>query len=348
MQLLTAAGPYDAVTNQALAHARMLERWGIEAEVVATQVAPGTKGVREQTRPTLGPDDLLILHYTAYARAMDAALEGPQRTLLVYHNVTPPEFLWDWDADVAARCFVARERLRLYVGRVDAVATATAFNAADLAVAGFEGVHVVPALYELDGSRLAEGDGAGRAATPEVVFVGRLTPNKRQDDLIRAFALYRRHRAPQARLRLIGGPLGCSWAVHLEHLAAVFDVPVEIGPLPQPQLNEAYRRASAFVCLSEHEGFCLPLLEAFHFGVPVIAYRAGAVAETTGDAAALLDDKDLPTIAELIDLCTRDDGLRDEMIARGRRRLADFAPDRTEAGWRALIEAVSGGVATRA
>jgi glycosyltransferase involved in cell wall biosynthesis len=225
---------------------------------------------------------------------------------------------------------------------VTAAATATAFNAADLTAAGFDDVRVEPALYELDFERLGNGAGPPSAGRdPEVLFVGRLSPNKRQDDLIRAFALYQRHHAPDARLRLVGGPLGGAYANHLAGLAdAAGARGVEIGPLPQGRLNEVYRSASAFVCLSEHEGFCIPLLEAFHFGVPVVAYRAGAVPETAGDAAVLLDDRDLPTIAELIDLCATDPTLRAELAQRGRTRLEQFAPARTEATWRSLVESL--------
>jgi L-malate glycosyltransferase len=349
LQLLSAAGPYDAVTNQALAHARMMRGWGLDVEVYAAEVASGTSGVKSLEKLAPGADDLVVLHYTAYDRAIDGAVDGRHTTLLVYHNVTPPQYLWDWDAVIAARCAVGREGLRSYVEKVDAAATATAFNAADLTAAGFEDVRVEPALYELDFTRLGDGmAGAGpRPANghdPEVLFVGRLSPNKRQDDLIRAFALYQRHHAPGARLRLVGGPLGGAYADHLAALAEAAGVHgVEIGPMPQRRLNEAYRSASAFVCLSEHEGFCLPLLEAFHFDLPVIAYRAGAVPETAGDAAVVVDDRDLPTIVELIDLCATDAALREELTRRGRARLEQFAPDRTEAAWRRLIEPLLGG-----
>jgi glycosyltransferase involved in cell wall biosynthesis len=321
----------------------MMRGWGLEADVHASERAPGTDGVKPLRKFAPRPDDLIVLHYTAYERGLDAAVDGRQTTLFVYHNVTPPDFLWEWDALVAARCAVGRERLQDYAGRVTAATTATAFNAADLTAAGFEDVRVEPALYELDFERLGNGDGRAPAAgqDPEVLFVGRLSPNKRQDDLIRAFALYQRHHAPASRLHLVGGPVGGAYANHLVGLAdAAGAQGVDIGPLSQSQLNEVYRSASAFVCLSEHEGFCLPLLEAFHFGVPVIAYRAGAVPETAGDAAVLLDDRDLPTIAELIDLCATDPALRAELAQRGRARLEQFAPAKTEATWRALVEAL--------
>ena len=322
----------------------MMRGWGLEADVHAPERAPGTEGVKPLRTFDPEPDDLVVLHYTAYERGLDAAVDGRQTTLFVYHNVTPPDFLWDWDTLVAARCAVGRERLPAYADRVTAAVTATAFNAADLTAAGFGDVRVESALYDLDFDRLGNGAGPPPAPSrqdPEVLFVGRLSPNKRQDDLIRAFALYQRHHAPGARLRLVGGPVGGAYANHLADLADAAGVRgVEIGPLPQRRLNEVYRSASAFVCLSEHEGFCLPLLEAFHFGVPVIAYRAGAVPETAGDAAVLLDDRDLPTIAEMIGLCATDPALRAELAKRGRARLEQFSPAKTEATWRGLVESL--------
>lgn len=320
-----------------------MRSWGVEGEVFADTLDPALDGsVRPIARlaRSLEPDDVLVIHYTAYARALDAALDLPQRKLLVYHNVTPPEFLWEWEPIVAARCALGRARLREYVGRVDAVATATAFNAADLRAAGFDDVQVLPALYFFDRERLSAGAGAHeREVRSNVLFVGRLSPNKRQDELIKAFALYQRYREPDSRLLLVGGPIGPSYTDHLERVTSATGARnVIMGGRLQPELNDAYRAASVFVCLSEHEGFCLPLLEALHFELPVIARRAGAVPEVLGDAGILIDDEELPTIAELIDGCVRDEELRKELRRRGQERLKGFESADTERSWRGLVE----------
>jgi glycosyltransferase involved in cell wall biosynthesis len=346
-QLLSAAGPHDAVTNQALAYARMMRSWSIEGHVYATVVVPELK---RKVRPAsqlageLERDDLVVIHYTVHTRGLEEVLDLPQRKLLVYHNVTPPELLWDFEPFVAARCAVGRERLADYAGRVDAIATATRFNAADLVAAGFDDVRIVPNLYLFDRERLQPRANGTRFqdGKTNVIFVGRLAANKRQDELIKAFALYQRHRDPDSRLILAGGASGLTYRDRLEQLATAIgarDV-VLTGPIEQPALNTAYAASSVFVCLSEHEGFCLPVLEALHFGLPVIAYRAGAVPEVAGDAAVMLDDKDLPTIAELIDLCAREQPLRTELARRGDQRLATYAPEHTERAMRELFESL--------
>ena len=322
----------------------MFGRWGLGDDVYAATLAPELDSSVRQVASLahrIEADDVLVVHHTAYDREIDAALELPQRKLLVYHNVTPARFLWDWEPAVATRCALGREHLSYYVGRVDAAVTATQFNALDLQEAGFVNPMVREAMYLFDPERLAPSAAAQAPAAPgtDVLFVGRLSPNKRQDDLIRAFALYQREGRADARLHLVGGPSGTTYAHHLRSLVERTGANgVRIGSLPQPVLNDAYRAASVFVCLSEHEGFCLPLLEAFHFGVPVIARRAAAVPETVADAAVLIDDEDLPTIAELIDLCARDETLRADLARRGRERLSAYAPEATERAWREALE----------
>jgi L-malate glycosyltransferase len=335
------------VTNQALAYARMMRSWGIEGDVYASVVVPELKRTvhsASQLAGSLERDDLVVIHYTVHTRGLEEVLDLPQRKLLIYHNVTPPELLWDFEPFVAARCAVGRERLADYAGRVDAIATATRFNAADLIDAGFDNVTVVPNLYLFERDRLVPTADGGRFADGKrnIIFVGRLAPNKRQDEVIQAFALYQRHREPHSRLILAGGIGAAPYRESLEHLAQAMgarDV-VLTGAIPQPALNAAYAASSVFVCMSDHEGFCLPVLEAFHFGLPVIAHRAGGVPEVAGDAAILLDDKDLPTIAELIDLCVREQPLRAELARRGEQRLAAYAPERTEQAMRELFESL--------
>jgi L-malate glycosyltransferase len=345
-QLLSGAGPYDAITNQALAWRRLLDGWGWAGDVLAASRDPAVGGsVRDAggIAGRLDPGDVLIVHYSAHAPELEGALELPQRKLLVYHNITPAHYLWDHEPYVALACALGRERLAAFAGRVDAAVTPTEFSAQDLRAAGFADVGVAPALYLLDRDRLDERasgapglDGDG----PTLLFVGRLSHNKRQDRLVKAFALYQRQREPGARLVLAGSPGTGTYGEYLEQVVAAVgarDVTLP-GALPQPQINALYASAAAFVCLSEHEGFCLPVLEALHFGLPVLATRAAAVPEVAGDAAVLLTAPDLPTVAEAIDLVVRDGELRDELRRRGERRLREFTPERTASALRAVVE----------
>jgi glycosyltransferase involved in cell wall biosynthesis len=339
-QILSGAGPVDAVTGQALAYRRLFTEWGWGGGDYAASIDRRVGG-RIKSLGTLDPadDDVLLLHYSAYAPKLAAVLDRSNPKLLQYHNVTPARWFWDWEPAIAVQCSLGRRQLPDFAAGVDLAAGVSAFNVAELAAAGAERTAVIPILFSPPD---AAPGGPPPGRSPTILFVGRLTPHKRQDELIGAFALYRRHRRPDARLVLVGEPLSPRYLRALEELAdrlAPGGVTFRQGIAPA-ELWRCYAEAHAFVCLSEHEGFCVPLLEAFHFGVPVVARPSGGVAEVARDAALLTADSDLGVVAELIHLAVEDAGLREELRARGRRRLLDFAPDATAAKLRAAVEAV--------
>ncbi len=331
-QVLSGAGPFDAVTRQALAIGERVRSWGWESEVWAPHIDPRVaRRVRELRRLRTAADDTVLIHHSAYAPGLARVLEQPGRKVLLSHNVTPPRWFWDHEPRVAVQCALGRSQLPELAARCDAVAGVSAFNAAELGTD-----RVVPLLLD-SGDWGAPGDGEP-PGPPTVLFVGRLAPHKRQDEVIRAFALLRRHRLADARLVLVGEPLHEAYAAALAGLAEQL-VPGAVRferSLHDDELAERYRSAHAFLCLSEHEGFCIPLLEAFHFGVPVVARPRGAVTETTGDAALVLDGS-LDEMAELVHFAIADAELRATLRERGRARLAAYAPERAEAALRELL-----------
>jgi glycosyltransferase involved in cell wall biosynthesis len=346
-QILSGAGPVDAVTSQALAYRRLFAGWGWGGGDHAVSIDPRLRrGVAPLKALDPRPDDVLLLHYSAYAPKLRAVLDLPNPKLLQYHNVTPASWFWDFEPTIAVHCSLGRRELPDFVAGVDLAAAVSHFNAAELVAAGAERTAVIPILFT---PSEPAGDLGSPPGPPTILFVGRLTPHKRQDELIGAFSLYRRHRRPDARLVLVGEPLSERYGASLVELAerlAPGAVTFHRGLAPV-DLWRCYREAHVFACLSAHEGFCVPLLEAFHFGVPVIGRPSGGVAEVAGDAALLTDDPDLGLLAELIHLAVEDPELGAELRARGRRRLADYAPEATAAKLRAAVESVGRGPSPR-
>jgi glycosyltransferase involved in cell wall biosynthesis len=336
-QVLSGAGPVDAVTRQALAWRERFRAWGWGGRDVAVHIDPRIDGAVAPIA-ALAPaaSDVLLVHYSAYAPRLAAVMELPNPTLLLSHNVTPARWLWDHAPMVAVQCALGRRELARFAERADAVAGVSAYNAAEL---GSE--TVIPILFQP--AERQSNPRIGGSHGRSVLFVGRLSPHKRQDELIRVLALLRRHRLPDARLALVGEPVSAGYRPALQELAdrlAPGAVTIESG-LGDAELAARYRGAGVFVSLSEHEGFCIPLLEAFDAGLPVIARPAGGVAEVAGDAALLVEDRDPAVLAELVALAIEDTELREELRARGRARLDAYAPERTEAAMRAALEALA-------
>ncbi len=345
-QILSAAGPVDAVTNQGLACRKLFDRWGWGGSDYSPVIASGLQ--RNLLRPLrdfkTADDEVVVLHYSGYVRELERLVGTHRRSLLISHNITPARYFWPHEPVEGVRCELARGQLRELSRTVGALAGVSEFNAEELRAMSGREANVIPVLFDRRALGAAPPNGdQRRPAPPTVLFVGRLTPHKRQDLVIQAFARYCRHR-PDARLVLIGVPLSPEFEGHLRRLAddqAPGAVSFE-SAITREQLAEHYREASVFLCLSEHEGFCIPLLEAFHFGVPVIARNSSAVGEVVRDAGLLLGAEDNPqVVGEALRIVVSDPELRSELRARGERRLHEYELERTAERLRAQITAVA-------
>lgn len=339
----------DAIGNQMSRMRALLREWGYDSQVYAP--------IRDQRIPDPGlppsaypsdPNNVLIYHYSAYSSLNDLVLRLPDKIVFYYHNVTPPSFFRAYDPDFAARLARARQDATRFMDCFRAW-TVSEYNAQDMYEMGFESVTVTPLFVYVDELlSAAQSDEAGRIMDRYAdgwvnwLFVGRLAPNKCQNDIIRAFAYYHRNINPQSRLFLVGSDAGLpAYRFDLEVTAA--RAVAEHVHLPGAVSFEAlagyYRAASVFVSMSEHEGFGIPLIEAMAFDIPVVAFKAAAVPYTLGGAGVLVKDKHFGAIAELVDLVTSDHGLREGIIRKQHDRLRQLGPRRAEA---ALREAIRG------
>jgi glycosyltransferase involved in cell wall biosynthesis len=337
-QVLCAAGPVDAVTNQAFAWRRRFDDWGWSGEDYSARLAPGFRNASLHDLRELEPgaDEVVLIHYSGYAAGLDRLPAATGRTLVLSHNITPSRYFWATDPVTAGVCELGREQLARLASSAGAVAGVSEFNARELEALSDRRAEAIPVLFAP--SPIAP-DGVEPDGPPSVLFVGRLAPHKRQDLVIAAFARFART-ARGARLTLVGSPATEEFGLWLHALAdrlAPGAVTFETE-ISGARLASHYARADAFLCLSEHEGFCIPLLEAFHSGVPVIARDAGAVAEVVGDAGIVLGaGDDAATAAEAVRLVVTDAELRAELRERGVRRLERYDAERAAERLQAVL-----------
>jgi glycosyltransferase involved in cell wall biosynthesis len=339
-QAAGSAGPHDAVSGQLLAYGKLLREWGLAGGMHAPFVAPGTPAeIQQLSRLAPARDDVVVIHYSGWVAGMAPLLELPQRKVVVYHNITPAKYFWAVHPAVAVVCELGREKLPRLVAAAEVTAGVSSYNADELRTAGARDPHVVPVLT--NPGRLAYDGAVPPEDGPLVLAVGRLAPHKRPDLVIRAFAQYQRLHAQDARLVLAGEPQHPAYRARLEELVEETGARrVHIaGALGDHELARTYAEASVLLSLSEHEGFCIPLLEAFQVGLPVIARPRGGMPEVGGDAVLWVDDADIAVVAELIHLAVTDEELRAELVRRGRVRAQEFAPERVALQVRGLIDA---------
>jgi glycosyltransferase involved in cell wall biosynthesis len=334
-QLLPGYQYGDAISSHAATLRRLLRYWGYQSEIfaqhIANEVGHDCSHIREFAGRT---DAIAIYHYSIGAdEVTDLFVTSPGKRLLIYHNITPHHYFAGCDACEYRMTKAGRDGLGELRDTADMVLADSAFNCGELAALGFHSPRVLPIIVNFElfesTSPCAKVRGEFEDDWTNFLFVGRLTPNKRQDDVIRTFAYYNRFIDRRSRLFLIGNDTKKFYLAHLRKLARSLGVEDHVetpGHVRLTELRAYYRLADVFLCLSEHEGFCVPLLEAFYHEVPVIAYRAAAVPFTLGGAGVLLDDRDDSAIAEMAHLVVNDSDLRERIVVGQNKRLAAFEP----------------------
>lgn len=341
-QLLPDFGKHDAIGNHVLETRRLLRSAGYASDIYAGRI---DGRLRSEARPfgdlagsSRLPDAVIYHDSTDSDMAswlVDRGGEGLE-VLTYYHNITPAEFFSRWEPRIAARLRQARSELASLAPHVSLAMAASSYNESDLDALGYANTVVVPLLVDLSNlhveadsktaSRLARAREAGGGA--HWLFVGRIAPNKCQHDVVAAFALYRRLIDPRARLTFVGSPSSMRYLGAVRRLAValgVEDAVEHVTDVSAASLLVYYRDADVFVCLSEHEGFCVPILEAMDCGLPVVAFAAAAVPETLGASGFLLEDKDPILVACAVERLLADQDLRHRIVAAGTDRAAQLS-----------------------
>ncbi|MBQ8961999.1 MAG: glycosyltransferase family 4 protein [Ruminococcus sp.] len=343
LQILGSLSAGDAIGNDAIAVKHVIEDMGIKTAIYSPAVSQKIKekGVYTlDSMPKLSEDDIVIYHMGSGSPVNNMVADLNCRKIMRYHNITPFEFFSIDSPKAAEDCRRGIINMRQdLVGRFTAYIAVSEFNKRDMIEMGYKerDIEVIPIMFPFDDYKQAPDSRMVKKLSDgctNIVFVGRIAPNKKHEDLIRAFAYYKKHVNAKSRLILAGSPNPDG--IYFGDLQAyikklgVEDV-VFPGHISFPEILAIYKTADVFFCLSEHEGFCVPLLEAMTFDVPIVAYDACAVPETLGGSGIVVDDKDPAFLSRVLDeVCTNED-LRKSVIAAQRERMKDFAYEKIKA-----------------
>jgi L-malate glycosyltransferase len=337
-QILATLGYGDAIGHEVLGIQRVLRAAGYVSEIYVETADPRLEDLTIDYRDLVGevtPDDGLIHHFSIGSRASRTAYALPGRMALVYHNITPPEYFVGVHKDLVRLCYRGRRELTAYVRRCDLALGDSEYNRAELEALGFAPTGVLPVVPDfshLDGAPDPRLSAVFDDGWTNVLFVGRVIPNKKFENIIRAFHLYRTRLNPRSRLLLVGSYGGFErYLAMLTGLIGRLGTPDVhfLGHVTNEELTALYDVADLFLCASEHEGFCVPIVEAFHKRVPVLAYAATAVPATMDGGGVLYDDPDPARVAELMSALTdpqvEDAVLASQDAALARLQAKDFA-----------------------
>jgi L-malate glycosyltransferase len=271
-QVLATLGYGDAIGHQVLGIQRVLRQQGYQSEIFVEtadyRLEPLTRDYRDLVDFS-HPDNLLLHHFSLGSKASRTAFALPDRMALIYHNITPPEYFVGVNRRLARQCFGGRRELGAYANRSDLALGDSEFNRQDLEQLGFQRTAVLPVVpgfshLERQPNWLVA-DQFDDAWT-NIIFVGRVIANKKIEDLIRFFHAYHTRFNPRSRLIIVGAHSGFE-----RYLAALNQLTARlglhhvhlVGHVTDEELVAYYEIADLFLCASEHEGFCVPIVESF-------------------------------------------------------------------------------------
>jgi len=347
-QWLPAAHRGDAVGDNARALRGLIRARGHESEIYALTIDEGLETDIQPWRDGASRQgDITLLHFAVPSPLTDALGTLPGTRILVYHNVTPARFFAPFDEGICRLAALGRRELATLADRVDLAIGVSEFNRRELDELGFPRTDVLPLV--VDTTRLTSAapvpslERLLQDGLVNILFVGRLAPNKKIEDHIRLAEQFKRYVDIYYRFIFVG-----NYDAVPRYFAAVRALIAEYqmlperfwftGPVPDAELAAYYRHAHAYVSLSEHEGFCVPLVEAMAMDVPVLAYAEAAVPETLGGAGVSFAPKDLEYAAELLGALIYDEPLRASVLAGQRRRAEAFGRERVEPKLRELLQ----------
>jgi glycosyltransferase involved in cell wall biosynthesis len=324
----------DAIGNSMLHLQKFFRSQGFDSRIYCMERDEGLedKCFLFDSFPKPSSSDITIFHYALISSLTDPFLRLPGRKVLLYHNVTPHTFFEPFSDSLTDLLRRSREELKSIAPDVDLVLADSDFNSQELLAMGARKAVDLPLFVDFENYKRPENRFMFELFQDErinILFVGRIVPNKRIEDLIKVLFYYKKYISPLVRLIVIGKTTSLpKYYQSLVRLADEFYLePNELcftGHVTDEEMFALYKASHVFLSLSEHEGFGLPLIESMIFDLPVVAYDCTAVPQTMGRGGILIKNKNADLVAELVRITAEDQKLREKIIRGQRQRLEEF------------------------
>lgn len=344
--------PNDGVGGHVVRAATAQRTAGRHSEIFVESVHPDTSHLCHHVSTLdehVDPQQrTLFVYHAATGSALPTLLLGRHEPLVVqHHNLTPFELVAPWSPEVVPDIALGRRQLVELAGRAVLGIGDSAHNARELARLGFRRTAVAPIMLRPE---LVATNARPRPvrSPPTVLFVGRITANKAHHDLIKAIKVLRLS-VPAAKLKFVGATISPRYRRALDRLVASLglgDAVAFANGLSDEQLDLEYQRADVFCCLSDHEGFGIPLMEAAHHALPIVAFDAAAVAETLGQGGIVLTEKSPAIVATALERVLTDVDLRTSLVRAANERLRELEPERAAEQFEAAIVSLADDTST--
>lgn len=337
-QFVESITPGDAISNHAIEIQHMMRSHGITSELYVHHATRDMEHIAYlfSEYESKDPETVLLFHYSIYSDAFRFFSMIPRVTKgMIFHNVTPPEYFPKGDPFRKSHIEAAYKQMWNFNEVFDFAIADSTYNKTVLRQHNFmKSITVIPPVINLDtkfGSYIKKLKKNNKHRKPsrtknrkKIICISQILHHKKQDDVIKVFDIYNRFFNRESDLYIIGGYYASDFYQHVEVLAKRNTNVHLTGKISQEDLTSHLMTADCALYLSEHEGFAVPVVEAMYFGLPVIAYNAGAVAETMGSGGILIDSKDFFAIAEILNHLLETPSLAKEISTSQKEELTRF------------------------
>jgi glycosyltransferase involved in cell wall biosynthesis len=339
----------DAIGNEVMQIHDLLEGWGYKSEIFAENIHPQLRQKAKYYKYYQdSPDNILIYHYSIGSNITDFVKNLKSKIIIRYHNVTPPEFFDGVNEQFKMLCKKGRDDLKA-LNNVAVLSLANSeYSQLELDALEFKNIAVMPLIIDFNQYEGSDKDIIKQYDDEykNLLFVGRILPQKKQEDVIKSYYYYKKYINPKSRLFLVGNY--DSYREYYEQLQKSInklrlnDV-YFTNMVDFKQLLSYYKLADAFICMSDWESFCVPLVESMYFNIPIIAYNSTAIPSTLGNSGILVNKKRYEEIAELINCILENHELKDHIVRKENERLHEFEKENVSKILKQTIERIASG-----
>ena len=351
IQVLPTMSYGDAVSNDAINIDKILKKNGYETEIYAENIDKRMKDkvFKISKLKKVNKNDILIYHKSTGTDLSFLLEKYKCKKVMRYHNITPGKYLEQYNKYLYNLVEYGRKGLEYASKYFDYSLADSKYNKSELDELKYKNTITLPILIPFEDYRkefdrkVIKKYSDGKK---NILFVGRITPNKTQEDIIKSFYYYKNYVNKNSRLILVGNDSGFeNYADLLKKLIKELELENDVifsGHVKFEEILAFYRVADLFLCMSDHEGFCVPLVESMFFEVPILAYNSSAIKDTLGNSGIIVNKKDYFLISELMNFILSDEKVSKEIIKKQNKRLEDFQLEKVEKQLLEFIKRIGG------
>lgn len=326
----------DAIGNEVIAIDKVIKECGYTTIILSDYVDPRINiqaQIYDKNKfcSELLSEDIVIYHKAIGSHFSEDIKEFKCRKLMIYHNMTPKKFFQPYNKKTALELENGVKQLEKLKGYINYILADSEYNKLELQEIGFKcKIDVQPLIIDFEEYEKKPSEDIIKRYSGEgtnILFTGRIAPNKKQEDIIKVFYYYKNYIDKNAKLFLVGSYNGTE-KYYAKLKGFVKQLKLKdvyfTGHISFDEILAYYKIADVFLCMSEHEGFCVPLLESMYFDVPIVAFNSSAIPYTLGDSGILLDSNNYIEYSEIIRRIMEDSKYKQEIIEKQRKNLQRF------------------------